>query len=100
VLFRSAHDHRAADAIWLVKKYDPAAYFIQLYKIEPKEKIGIISIRCRALQARRTKVRVTYEYIALSAKGERFVSKFNDDAYGIYIGEWRKLLTTYFGSKG
>ena len=42
----NAHDHAATDAIWLVKRFDPAAHFIQLYKVEPKDKIGTITVHC------------------------------------------------------
>jgi len=33
------HDHAAADAIWLVKRYEPDNYLVEFYKVEPEEKL-------------------------------------------------------------
>lgn len=57
------HDHESNDAVWLVKKYDPKEYCIQLYKIEPEYKVGIIEVTCIQLSKTHTKVQVTYEYM-------------------------------------
>ena len=100
VFLTKTHDHRSTDAIWVVKKYDPKSYFVQFYKIEPEDKIGIITVNCTELEAERTKVRVTYKYIALSATGEVFISEFSESAYEEFIGEWQALLSSYFESKG
>jgi hypothetical protein len=100
VFLTKTHDHGSTDAIWVVKKYDPKSHFVQFYKIEPQNKIGIVTVNCTELEAIRTKVQVTYKYIALSAKGELFVSKFNESAYEEFIDEWQTLLSKYFESKG
>ena len=53
-------------------------------------------MKCTELEAERTKVQVTYKYIALSEAGEMFVSEFSESAYAEYIGEWQTLLSNYF----
>ena len=93
-------DHLTTDAIWIVNKYDPESHFVQFYKIEPEDKIGVVTVVCAELEAERTKVQVTYKYIALSATGEMFVSEFSERAYEEFIGEWQTLLSNYFKSKG
>ena len=50
--------------------------------------------------AESTKVQVTYKYMALSEKGEMFVSEFNESVYEEFIGEWQRLLSNYFESSG
>ena len=99
VFLTKTHDHGTTDGIWIVKKYDPESHFVQFYKIEPGDKIGVVTIQCTALEVERTEVHVTYKYIALSEKGERFVSKFGESAYEEFIEEWQALLTDYFESK-
>jgi hypothetical protein len=99
VFLTKTHNHRTADAIWIVKKYDPKSHFVQFYKIEPEDKIGVVTVKCSELEAERTKVKVTYKYIPLSPTGENFVSEFNESVYEKFIDEWQTLLSNYFRSK-
>ena len=66
------HDHASSHAIWLVKRYYPDAYFVQFYKIEPDDKVGIISIQCKQIDASKTEVEVTYHYIVSERKPSPF----------------------------
>ena len=90
------HDHAASDAIWLVKRYDPSAHHIEFYKVEPDEKVGIITVKCDSISESETNVSVSYEYIALSEKGGEFVTNFTNEEYKEFIGEWKQLLEQYF----
>ena len=99
VFLTKTHDHGTSDAIWIVKKYDPKLHFVQFYKIEPGEKIGVVTVKCTELEASKTMIRVTYKYLALSKGGEEFITVFNESTYEELINEWQKLLTNYFKSK-
>jgi len=90
------HDHGSTDAIWLVKKYEPHNYNVQFYKIEPGDKIGIITVACRQMDASHTRVEVVYEYVGLSPKGDRFIEGFTKAKYEEFIGGWKTLLDNYF----
>jgi len=100
VFLTKTHDHRTTDAIWIVKKYDPRLYFVQFYKIEPEDKIGLVTVKCTELEAKKTKIQVTYKYIALSPTGERFVSQFSKSVYDKFIDDWQALILNYLESKG
>jgi hypothetical protein len=100
VFLTKTHDHGTANAIWIVKKYDPKSHFVQFYKIEPEDKIGVVTVKCTELEAERTQVEVTYKYTALSATGEMFVSEFSESVYDVFIREWQILLSDYFRAKG
>ena len=93
------HDHASTDAIWLVKKYEPEHYLVQFYKVEPEDKVGIITVQCTKINQSTTKVEVSYEYIGLSKKGDEFIKGFTPDEYKAFIGEWNNLLESYFESK-
>lgn len=97
VFITSSHDHAAADAIWLVKRFEPETHLVELYKIEPGEKVGFVRVRCRE-SGGETEVEVSYKYMALSESGRRFVSGFDRVAFEEYIGEWKRLLREYFES--
>jgi len=93
------HDHASTDAIWLVKKYKPESYFVQFYKVEPEDKVGIISVQCTKMDESLTQVEVNYEYIGLSKNGDEFIESFSSTKYKEFIAEWNILLVGYFESK-
>ncbi|MDH3715776.1 MAG: hypothetical protein OET44_18225 [Gammaproteobacteria bacterium] len=100
VFVTQTHDHGSTDAVWVVKHYDPATWRVEFYKIEPGDKVGVVTVKCTELGAVSTKIEVTYKYIALSTTGERFVAEFTEAAYAEFIREWQTLLTDYFAPAG
>lgn len=96
VFLTETHDHNTQKAIWLVKRYEPSVHFVQFYRIEPEEKVGVITVVCTELEAARAKVQVTYKYIALSPAGEKFISGFSEHVYEEFINEWETLLLKHF----
>ncbi len=99
VFLTKSHDHGTVEAIWLVKRFDPEVHTVEFYKVEPGDKVGLVRVRCAAQAAERTRVEVTYRYVALSKTGEAFVSGFTAEAYERFIEEWQSLLSDYFASK-
>ena len=98
VFLTRSHDHAATDAIWLVKRYVPEAWFIQYYRVEPEDKIGVVTVQCSQTNEGMTHVEVSYRYIALSDLGRKFVERFTLECYEKVIDEWRVLLLQYFDS--
>lgn len=96
VFLTKSHDHGSTEAIWMVKSYEPESSRVQFYKIEPGDKVGIITVQCSEPAPGRTEVRITYEYIAIAEKGNRFVESFDEGTYADFIGEWETLLLKYF----
>ena len=100
VFLTKHHDHASTDAIWLVKRYEPEAYLVQYYKVEPGDKVGIVSVQCSGQSVDATHVQVSYEYIALAEKGRSFIESFNEETCGAFIAEWEELIHNYFDSAG
>lgn len=96
VFLTRAHDHASTDAIWIVKRFEPGEYLVQFYRVEAGEKVGVVTVQCFERGEALTDVQVTYEYIALSEKGDAFVRSFTAAGYRSYIGEWKTLLEAYF----
>src|SRR4030067_49067 len=46
VFLTDTHDHKSAQAIWIVSDYDPDKHYISYYKIEPEQKVGKITVQC------------------------------------------------------
>ena len=96
VFLTKTHDHQTTDAIWIVKQYNPKSHTVQYYKIEPGDKIGVITVMCTELEPAKTEVQVTYKYIAISPSGQEFIYQFSENVYGEFINGWQKLLSKYF----
>ena len=99
VFLTKTHDHAGTDAVWLVKRYAPQHFFVQFYRIEPEDKVGVVSVRCHPLDQGLTEVEVTYQYTALGDKGRAFIDGFTASEYQQFIGEWKRLLDAYFDSQ-
>ena len=100
VFLTGSHADASTDAIWLVKRYVPKDWFIQFYRVQPKDKIGVVTVQCCGPSDHVTRVEVTYQYIPLSEKGRRFIDGFTIEIYKKFIDEWRDLLLRYFESAG
>ncbi|AJQ92575.1 hypothetical protein [Gynuella sunshinyii] len=96
VFTTSHHDHKTSNAIWIVKRYVPRQHHVQFYKIEPGDKVGVITVDCSELSLNHTRVEVGYEYIALGPSGEAFIAEFTQEVYDQFIDEWKTLLVQYF----
>ena len=99
IFLTKSHDHASTDAIWLVKQYDPKSYLVKFYKVEPEDKVGVITVQCIRIDKYNTEVEVTYEYIGLGKSGNEFIDGFTSAKYKEFIGEWKSLLLNYFQSK-
>jgi hypothetical protein len=98
IFLTSTHDHASTEAIWLVKTYEPEDYLVQYYKVEPQDKVGIITVQNIRKSENLTYVKVSYEYIGISDKENTFIKNFDDEKYKKFIGEWKSLLVKYFTS--
>ena len=82
--------------VWLVKTYQPENYFVQFYRVEPEEKVAIITVQCKPLADDLTEVEVAYEYIGLSEKGDDFIAHYSEESHVDFIGHWHEALAHYF----
>jgi hypothetical protein len=96
------HDHALTrdDTIWIVKSYHPESFFVQFYRVEPGQKVGLITVQCIEIDQDVTDVEVTYAYTALGETGREFLKTFTGDYYQEFIASWKTLLLEYFQSQG
>jgi hypothetical protein len=95
----SPEEHAVPKTIWLVKRHEPENYLVQFYRVEPEDKVAIITVQCKPLAEDQTEVEVAYEYIGISKKGNDFVAHYSAEAHEEFISPWSKLLTHYFDAK-
>lgn len=93
---RGSDQYGTSKTIWLVKRYEPSNYFIQYYRVEPADKVGIVTVCCKPVTKDLTEVEVAYEYIGLSKKGNDFVAHYSAEAHEEFISHWPQALADYF----
>ena len=98
VFLTHGHDHAGAAAIWLVKRYLPDEGLVSYYRVEPGDKVGMVTVQCSPEESGGTHVEVTYRYIPLSEKGKAFVDGYTQEAHQDFIAHWEVFITTYFES--
>jgi hypothetical protein len=100
VFLTGAHDHASSHAIWLVKSYRPEEGLVEYYRVEPEEKVGVVTVRCRPEGDGGTHVEVTYKYIPLSERGRAFTNSYSQQAHEEFIAGWQTQLESYFERRG
>ena len=45
----SSEDHTVPKTIWLVKRHEPENYIVQLYRVEPQDRVAVITVQCKPL---------------------------------------------------
>jgi hypothetical protein len=98
-IHHNLYRHSANKMIWLVKRHEPENYFVQYYRVEPNEKVGIITVHCKPITKESTEVEVAYEYIGLSENGNNFIKGYTAEMHEAFIADWPKFLENYFNTK-
>jgi hypothetical protein len=96
VFLTESHDHAGAAAIWLVKRYLPDEGLVSYFRVEPGDKVGVVTVQCSPVESGGTRVEVTYRYIPLSEKGQAFVDGYTQEAHQEFIAHWKVFINKYF----
>jgi hypothetical protein len=79
--------------------HKPSNYFVQFYRVEPGDKVGIVTVHCKPITQDLTEVEVDYKFIGLSEKGNEFIKEYTAESHEAFISPWPKLLADYFETK-
>lgn len=92
IFLLSGSGNKLTKVIWLVKRYDPSSYFVQSYRVEPYDTIGIVTVHCKPITVELTEVEVSNEYIGLSKKGDEFIKERTAEGFKTFIDKWKVWL--------
>ncbi|MED5618280.1 SRPBCC family protein [Ideonella sp. BN130291] len=74
--------------IWMLVDFDRRAHRSRYARVTPGSRTGLVEVRCRALDAERTEVSVSYMLTALSAAGATALQAFEGEAFARMIDGW------------
>lgn len=78
--------------IWMLADFDRAAHRSRYLRCTPASRSVIVEVRCRALDAARTEVQVSYTLTALNAAGEQALEAFEGERFAAMIDGWSREI--------
>jgi hypothetical protein len=95
----AGEEHFTTDAgeehtIWTMVDFDRTAWRSRYARVTPGSRTGLVEVRCRALDAQRSEVNVSYALTALSPSGATALQAFEGDAFTRMIDGWAAQIAT------
>lgn len=84
----------AEHTIWLMADFDREQHRSRYLRCTPGSRTGTVEVRCRALDATRTEVEVSYALTALSPAGAEVLQAFEGERFAAMIDGWQNEIAT------
>lgn len=89
---RASESH---NSIWIVTKYDPDNWALEMYKVTPEHTISKIEITLANESGNSTTANISYEITVIGAAGEKFMEEFTEEWYEAFMLAWEKAINHY-----
>jgi hypothetical protein len=83
------------NSIWIVSKYDPANWALEMYKVTPERTISKLEISLAGESGNTTTANISYEITSIGAAGDEFMEEFTEDWYKAFMVDWEKAMNHY-----
>lgn len=80
------------EAVWVVTRLDRAARHVEYHRVEPGRYVAHVVVDCTPVSALSTDVRVVYEFIGLSERGNADIAAMAADAYAEKMTRWSRMI--------
>jgi len=80
------------DAVWVVARLDRDAHRVTYYRVEGNDLVGRVDVACDADSPTRTRVAVTYTFVALSPAGDQAIAGMSQEAYEGKMKDWKGYI--------
>jgi len=83
------------DATWIVTRYDPIHFAVEMYRIVPEVTVSKFTITLDTEEEKTTSACVSYEHTALSAAGEEIVNNFTNESFNEFMENFETAINHY-----
>ncbi len=83
------------NSIWIVSKYDPSNWALEMYKVVPEHTISKLEISLIGESGNCTTAHISYDITAIGSAGNKFIEEFTEDWYKDFMVEWEKAMNHY-----
>jgi hypothetical protein len=80
------------DAVWVVARLDRDQHRVTYYRVEGNDLVARIDVACDADSPARTRVAVTYTFVALSPAGDQAIAGMSQEAYEGKMKDWKGFI--------
>jgi hypothetical protein len=87
--------HGDEKSYWIITRYDPVNYEIEMHIINPDITVGKLEIKLHKDKDEKTKADVSYTYTSLSSEGNRFISNYTEEKYINFMRTWEEEINHY-----
>ena len=99
LIFRTREDR--GEAVWVVAALDRERHEVEYLRVEPGRYVARVRVQCRAEDATRTAVRVTYTFVGLSEAGNREIAAMSGAAFEEKMRRWQGWIDGHLsGDRG
>ncbi len=86
------------NSIWIVSKYNPSNWSLEMYKVAPEHTISKLEISLENESDNSTRADISYEITAIGVAGDRFMEEFTEDWYEAFMVDWEKAMNHYLNT--
>ena len=81
--------------IWIITKYDPGIWTVEMYKVVPRHTISKLEISLVESSSTSTTAHISYEITSIGKEGDKFMEEFTEKWYEAFMVEWEKAMNHY-----
>ena len=80
--------------VWTLVDFEREHHRSRYVRCTPASRMGVVNMACRALDALRTEVSVSYTLTALSERGLEDLAAYEGERFAAMIDGWAKQIAT------
>lgn len=80
---------------WIITRYDPVIYEIEMHIINPDITVGKLEIKLHKDEDEKTKADVSYTFTSLGPEGNKFITNYTEEKYINFMQTWEKEINHY-----
>ena len=97
-LFRTHEE--TGEAVWIITRLDRSQHRVEYHRVEPGRYVAHITVHCKELPDRRTRVSTAYSFVGLSEIGNRDIASMTQDAYNAKMSRWSEWIHRHLAREG
>ncbi|MGN6465059.1 MAG: hypothetical protein ACTHLP_06195 [Rhizobiaceae bacterium] len=86
--------------IWTCLKWQPRTWQVRYLRVTPASRAAFVDVVCSEECPALTRVRVSYEFVALTESGRDFVAGMTPQSFAADIDNWSMLIREHLDKQG
>ena len=92
-------EHGNEHTVWMMVRHEPP-HLVEYVRMTPGSRIGKVLVQCSEIDARRTRVNVSYALTGLADKGNELIRGLDDAEFAKFIDSWGERIAAALSERG